>query len=218
LAPVDLTDAELLAQSLALPLLTQVLAQASEHHAIDWAWQPLVSGLALWQVWDLALPLADWRENVVQWLYVDLATLAPGQTFVLPDRYAALCAAHKLWMASPAQINIPLMCARPEWEEQSFPLWRLREPLTRLEQFSVLAPTSLSPVEHPGQAIALATLIEYAVVTHGRERLPALVAGLGQYGSWDTLLPAVYGVSPAEFEAGWRIYLVDHYAVAVTNK
>jgi hypothetical protein len=33
------------------------------------------------------------------------------------------------------------------------------------------------------------------------------------YDSWDTLLPAVYGVSTAEFEAGWRTYLADRYAV-----
>jgi hypothetical protein len=50
--------------------------------------------------------------------------------------------------------------------------------------------------------VALATLIEYTAVTYGRERLPALVAGLGQYERWDALIPAVYGVSPGEFERG----------------
>jgi hypothetical protein len=63
--------------------------------------------------------------------------------------------------------------------------------------------------------VALATLIEYAVATYGRDRLPVLMAGLGQSESWDTLLPAVYGVSSAEFEAGWQAYLADHYAVPV---
>src|SRR5205823_6624277 len=56
--------------------------------------------------------------------------------------------------------------------------------------------SKLDWASHPGQAVALATLVEYAVATYGRERLPALMAGLGQYESWDTLLPAVYGVSP----------------------
>jgi hypothetical protein len=41
------------------------------------------------------------------------------------------------------------------------------------------------------------------IIAIGRERLPVLVAGLGQYDSWATLIPAVYGVSPAEFEARW---------------
>ena len=59
----------------------------------------------------------------------------------------------------------------------------------------------------------MATLIEYAVATYDRERLPALVAGLGHYESWETLIPAVYGVSPAEFEAGWQAYLAAQYGV-----
>jgi hypothetical protein len=41
-----------------------------------------------------------------------------------------------------------------------------------------------------------------------------LVAGLGQYESWDTLLLAVYGISAAEFEAGWQAYLAAHYGVS----
>lgn len=56
-------------------------------------------------------------------------------------------------------------------------------------------------------------LIEYAVTTYGRERLPALVAGLGRYEGWKTLIPTVYGVSSAEFEAGWQAYLAAQYGV-----
>lgn len=221
-APVGLTDVQLLEQSLALPLLDHVLAQARGHHAIGAAWQPMLHGLGLWQVWDLDLPLAAWREDIVQWLYVDLPTLAPGQSFVLPDRYPELCADHKLWLSSPALLNIPLMCARPEGEEQSFPLWRLRDPPTRLDRLVVpLRPDQyrekMDPlhrtVTHPGQTVALATLVEYAVTTYGRDRLPLLVADLGQYDSWETLIPAVYGVSAVEFEAGWQVYLAAHYGV-----
>jgi hypothetical protein len=246
LAPVDLTDAELLAQSIALPLLEQVLAQASKHHAIGAAWQPLLDGLRLWQVWDLELPLAAWREDIVKWLYVDLPTSIPGQPVVLPERYTALCAAHRLWLASPVQLHIPLLCAERErgeshsssWdahdpltrldqvlmaerarEQWHSSLWDARDPLTRLDQ--ILMPvhpgdahwSNRHAINHPGQAVALATLLEYAVAAYGRERLPALVAGLGQYENWDMLLPAVYGVSPAEFEAGWQAYLAARYDV-----
>jgi hypothetical protein len=48
---------------------------------------------------------------------------------------------------------------------------------------------------------------------YGCERLPALVAGLGQSESWETLWPAVYGVSAAEFEAGWQLYLTTQYGL-----
>lgn len=58
------------------------------------------------------------------------------------------------------------------------------------------------------------TLLEYAVDANGRERLPRLVTDLGQYESWETLIPAVYDVSSAEFEAGWQAYLVTHYGVS----
>jgi hypothetical protein len=61
------------------------------------------------------------------------------------------------------------------------------------------------------EAVVLATLIDYAVTAYGRERLPALVGGLGQYESWDALIPAVFGVSSAEFETGWQAYLDTHY-------
>jgi hypothetical protein len=220
LAPVELTDADLLAQSIVLPLIEQVLAQARELHAIGSVWLPLLDGLRLWQVWDLDLPLAAWREDIVQWLYVDLPALEPGQSYVLPERYAALCAAHKLWLPDPFQLNIPLLCGRPTWEAQFLRMGRALP--TRLEEL-VSRPLAESlfdppPASHPGRTVALATLIEYAAATYGRERLPVLVASLGQYDSWDTLLPAVYGVSPAEFEAGWRAYLGNHYAVSVTKK
>lgn len=220
-APVELTDAELLAQSLALPLIAHVLAQASEQQAIRPAWQPLLNGLYLWQVWALDLPLAVWREVVVTWIYRDLPASRPGQAIILPERYAALCAAHTLWMPSPAQMNIPLLCAEPHREELILSPWGSYNPLIRLDQLAVPLrpgeyieePDSVHRIGYPGQAVAMATLIEYAVVTYGRERLPTLVAGLRSHDRWATLIPAVYGVSAAEFEAGWQAYLVAHYGL-----
>ena len=47
LAPVELSDTELLAQSIALALIEQGLTQAREHHAIGRHWQPLLDGLRL---------------------------------------------------------------------------------------------------------------------------------------------------------------------------
>jgi hypothetical protein len=164
--------------------------------------------------------LAVWREDIVQWLYADLPTGVTGQPLMLPAHYTQLCAAYKLWLLSPAQLGIPVLCARPDAEEAGFPVWYLRESLTHLNQLALsvssgeyIGQSSSSFVPHPGQTVALATLIEYAVATYGRERLPALVAGLGRYHSWQTLLPAVYGVSTAEFEQGWQAYLVAHYSV-----
>ncbi|MEZ4731005.1 MAG: hypothetical protein R3E79_28120 [Caldilineaceae bacterium] len=224
-APVALTDEDLLVQAVALPLLAHVLTQADEQYQLDWAWQPLVNGLRLWQVWDLDLPLAAWRETVVTWVYTDLPNARPDQTTVMPEQYTALCASHKLWLPSPTEMNIPLLCAEGVQENVFLSPWGWYAPLIRLDQLFVPLPSdnyleeqdALRLASHPGRTVALATLIEYAVAAYGRERLPALVAGLGQHESWATLLPAVYGVSAAEFEAGWRAYLVDHYGVSLTK-
>ncbi|MCL4860485.1 MAG: hypothetical protein KJZ93_13805 [Caldilineaceae bacterium] len=218
-APTELSDSELLAQSLALPLLAQVLAQANEQYHIGLTWQPLIGGLYLWQVWELDLPLAVWREEVVHWLYVDLPAAAPGATVVVPKRYQALCDAHKLWMSSPVQIEIPLLCLDWEWERLFFAFWSLRDPFTRLDQLAAPVHDFDSPEtkHHRGRSVALATLIEYAVAAYGRERLPVLVAGLEEHENWETLLPAVFGVSASEFEAGWQNYLASRYGMDIAQ-
>lgn len=225
LAPVGLSDADLLAQSIALPLTRSVIAQANARYAISKRWQPMLDALYLWQIWDTDLPLAAWQETLVKWQYVDLPIASLREAVPLPKRYQEFCAAYKLWMQSPTQVNIPLICAERHWEEWYWSPWRANMPLTRLAQFSVpvadwdelefaLARPPF-PINHPGQTVALTTLIEYAVATYGYDRLPALVAGLGRYDRWETLLPAVYGISSTEFEAGWRAYLRTHYGLTV---
>ncbi|MCE7986040.1 MAG: hypothetical protein DYG89_33095 [Caldilinea sp. CFX5] len=223
-APVKMNNTELLAQSIALPLLQAMIAQANRRYRIKAAWQPLLNGLYLWQLWDTDLPLAAWREEVVKWQYIDLPATNPGQAIALPQHYQELCADHKLWLQPLGRIHFPLLCAGQEWEDRNWEAWRTGAPLTYLEQLAVpsaltsggWAPSIVGPASffnHPGQTVALATLTGYAVSTYGRYRLPALLAGLGQYDDWDTLLPAVFDVSAPAFEAGWQRYLADHYGV-----
>ncbi|MFZ4657550.1 MAG: hypothetical protein ACOYNY_11090 [Caldilineaceae bacterium] len=222
LAPVELTNSELLAQAIALLLIEQVLTQASEQEAVGDLWRPLLNGLRLWQMWELDLPLAVWREAVVTWVYNDLPASRPGQTVVLPARYTALCAAHKLWLLSPTELKIPLLCGELAWEDSVLSPWGWYDPLTHLDQLGAPLhpeefqgePVSLRRTPQPSDTVTLATVIEYAMDTYGRERLPALMAGLRQYDRWETLIPAVYGVSAAKFEAGWQTYLTEHYGVA----
>lgn len=215
-APAQITDAKLLEQSIALALLEIVLTNASQEHAIGESWQHMLDGLLLWQLWAMDEPLSAWRGEIVQWLYSDFST-DPGVPLVLPDHYAELCAGHKLWLASPVNIGIPFVCGGQSPEELHWAGWRRYGPLTRLDQILVPlqqfgGPTQ-PPVSHPGQTVAIATLIEYAVATFGRERMPHLGAGLGQYKSWETLITAVYGVSIEEFEAGWQAYLTSQYGI-----
>ncbi|MEZ4731569.1 MAG: hypothetical protein R3E79_31000 [Caldilineaceae bacterium] len=215
-APVELTDAELLAQSLALPLVAHLLRQTAAVHAVTPAWLPLLDGIYLWQLWALDLPLSNPRTAVVKWLYLGLPASPPGRSVVLPPNYSELCALHQLWVASPLHIRIPLLCGERQWEERYLALWSSSTPPSHLAQIALpLAERGDEGprASHPGQTVALALLIEYAVTTYGKEQLPILLAGLGRYERWATLLPAVYGVSPAEFEAGWQAYLAAHYGI-----
>jgi hypothetical protein len=49
--------------------------------------------------------------------------------------------------------------------------------------------------------------VEYALFAYGRDHIPALLDGMRRYGSWEKLIPAVYGASATEFEAGWQEYV-----------
>lgn len=59
-------------------------------------------------------------------------------------------------------------------------------------------------------AVALATVTEYVTTTYSAERLPLLLAAIPAHERWETLIPAVFGVSLAEFEEGWHTYLAEH--------
>jgi hypothetical protein len=64
---------------------------------------------------------------------------------------------------------------------------------------------ALYPVEG-----AVSAFMDYAIHAYGPARLPALIDGMQRYASWATLIPAVYGVSAADFEAGWQKYLLKN--------
>jgi len=223
LAPVEVTDEQLLVQSLALLLVEHLVGQVDAYYVIPAPWQSLEHGLCLWQLWKLALPLAAWQEAIVQWLYITVPAVDAKQRIVAPFHYEALCRTHQLWLSNPLQIYIPLACNSQYQNKLDVVWWGYRQPPVRLAQLVMPVPpheyaqtASLAErTAYPGQTVALATLIEYAVATYGHEALPPLLAGLRQYEQWATLIPAVYGVSSAEFEAGWQRYLVSQYGVSL---
>jgi len=215
--PTPSTQADLLAQSMVLLLIDHALGQAVEKHAIGTAHEPMVDGLRLWQLWNLDLPLAQWRPMLVRWIYVGLPAAELGQPLPLPQRYDAFCAAHSLWMTQPAQLRIPLLCS----EVDSSP-WRMtrqvvQHPPRRLPMLNVPiyldeyadAQGRTRPASHPGEAIAVATLIDYIVTTYGRDHVPSLVVNLGRYDTWLELTPAIFGATATELETGWQQHLAQ---------
>ena len=59
--------------------------------------------------------------------------------------------------------------------------------------------------------LAAESFIRFVVDTYGRERLPDLLAALVRYGSWNDLIPEVYGHSVEKFVADWNVHLMKNY-------
>jgi hypothetical protein len=66
--------------------------------------------------------------------------------------------------------------------------------------------------EREQRLAAARSLFNFIVATHDLDILPILVQGFGRYGDWETLAPAVFGISAAELEAAWAAW--HHNAVA----
>lgn len=64
--------------------------------------------------------------------------------------------------------------------------------------------------------LAAETVVEYAVETYGRDRLPALLQAFENHETWETLIPAVFDVSVEEFEAGWRSHLLKRFSFVLS--
>lgn len=210
-APVALSDADLLAQSLALPLVTYVVSEVSRDERAEWYMEEesnLFQALILWQLWDLQLPLAAWRAPVVQWRFHTLPRHDLSQAPTLPSGYDDLCAMHQLWLFSPKEIGIPLTCGTTD-RSPSYGSEMHRTLTGQLDE-SALVVGHLETsywIDWSSDAVALATLFEFVVNEYGRERLPLFLQGVANYTRVDTLIPQVFGISPAEFEAEWQAYL-----------
>jgi hypothetical protein len=63
--------------------------------------------------------------------------------------------------------------------------------------------------------IAAESFIRFAVETYGRDQLPELLRGLVRHGTWDELIPSVYGHSPEKFVADWNVHLLEYYGALV---
>lgn len=206
---------ELLAQSLALPLLDHTLAQAVRQYKFDVAREPLLDGVRLWQLWESDLPLARWKPLLVRWIYVTLPAQTTTEYLPLPADYAALCAAHQLWMDYPVQLQIPLLCQGMDESPRRLSYSMIRQAPNRLPPLDlpiypdeeVDAAGQRTVPRHPGYAIAVATLIDYVHQRYGGVYVPQLVAAWGGGTTWEVLVPTLFGITAAEFERDWQAFL-----------
>jgi hypothetical protein len=202
--PVELTEDTVLYQSVVYPLAWK--AGVSR-------WQPIIDVLKLWAPWADGGPLAAGREDLVRWLYQNAQAAPVAPHTAVPEGYARLCRTYRVWGLAPWQTSIPLACNESDTDQWS-PWVNPRLGLRLSDVPPDIPMQSLAPSLLPNLAsrvVTLATVIEYGVASYGRERLPHLMAALGEHDGWQTLLPAVFGVSAIEFEAGWQVYLKERY-------
>lgn len=220
LAPADLALSDLLLQSVMLALFDRLAEQATTQYDLPRNWLPLRDGMRLWFIWEQQLPLSKWREPLVKWVFWDTQRVVTQRASSVPEFAHELCAHHLLWTRKPLfDVGVPITCPLQSADEKSLVAWRYIEPLMKIP-LPPLIGTSMylqDPKELlttlPPAGVALATIFEYAATTFGAERLPMLLAALPQHGGWDTLIPAVFGLSLEEFESGWRAFLEERYGI-----
>ena len=60
-------------------------------------------------------------------------------------------------------------------------------------------------------------LIEFILNEYGSPRIPTLVHAFTQHEDWETLAPAAFNLSAAEFESAWHEYLEETYPQTTTD-
>ena len=62
--------------------------------------------------------------------------------------------------------------------------------------------------------LAAESCISFVADTYGRDQLPDLLRSLVRHGSWEEIIPEVYGHSVEKFVADWNIYILEKYMAA----
>jgi hypothetical protein len=220
LRPEHLSETDSLVESVALPLGLHLTLNAVGPLSVYSSPAPeLAAGLRQWLTWETGGLLAEYRIELVHWLYAD----APSGPRQLPDSYAEICQTIDLSGISFTTLTMPFSCSK------SFPLLpphtvilpiRLRYlPLAvhmeESQQFGPILDAGTGDLfeQRLGRSLAIATIFEYATRTYGLATLPLLLQAATAGSSWYQAAPSVFGVSAEAFEAGWHAYLAKEYGV-----
>jgi hypothetical protein len=235
--PVEFSEAEVLVQLVKVAFARHLLNEVAAiwikdvDRSLDWAWGPLLTGLHLWLAQDQEGFLDEQYHDLVGWYYREGKGVHMYEAESLPSDYQMLCQICRMLGVDARNLAIPFDClADLKIDGASYYILPpLTTTLRDLDSFypvpvmtAILDDQALASYHtyangilfysFMGTNIASFTLIDYAVETYGRETLPVLMDALGTHPHWITVIPAVYGVSVAEFEAGWRSYLQEKYA------
>jgi hypothetical protein len=209
--PVEITPATAVEEEAILPLAYLLIHEAFYQHDARWQfnfgrWYPMENGLALWELWQEEGLLAS-SHNIITWLY--RMTENPNSRHSLPAGYIQLCHIHGIGQLTSSDLMIPHFCSGQDAERvPTHDDLALASTWPQRNDYGSRAHVSPNPYSAP---ITLETIIEYIVAIYGRDKLPQFFNALGEYTTPDTLIPALFGVSRAHFEAGWQAYLAQHF-------
>lgn len=223
LAPAKLATSDLLLQSIVLKLYNRLITDVPGMNSLPNSWLRIHDGLRLWFLWEHELPLAVWRKPLVEWLLTTPKAAQPiGHN--VPAFAKELCLHHRLWMLSPVDIAVPILCWERYAGDEKVTVWPSRKTIAELSPGAIIYSSVVSTDNmHTWQSVAdwresyaiiLATVFEYVATSYGSEQIPLLLAAIPEHEDSDTLIPAVFSVSLAEFEEGWRAFLIERYEIS----
>jgi hypothetical protein len=218
-APESLTDAAILRQSILLHLVDKAISEAVSTHRLPPHWYPLLTTVRIWQLWDLGGPQTAWRDPVLRRFYADIQQIDDEVVPILPGAYTELCPLYTVWAG---ETWLPLLC--PEADEAG----TLKQGNWKTSRFTdfVHIPSNrfmFTPMHkvydgvYDGGAytrdhyewVVWVVLLDYIAETFGPDRIGKLWPILHEHKGWETLIPAVFGMSVEEFEADWQTYLAE---------
>ena len=211
--PVEISDTELLRLLILAPLAGEVIDQARQANPpMDGTWWMLTAAWRAWEIDRHSPLLANWPNAVIGYQHRDRQMGTMPQA--LPSRAAGLWQQCEIWRLPELQLILttlaPVDLCRPPADTSAVLHAPISLHLDTLYPIDVEFIYSTQAWPAPGYWLPIIkeeSLLDYTVDTFGRATLPALWQGLGEHKDWQTLIPAVFGVSAEEFEAGWQSYV-----------
>ncbi len=218
LLPERVSDGQALAELVAVALRREAVNRAIVPHKRIYRPTPdFLSGLLLWLAWEEDMVQADYRRDVVMWLY---ASGPDGPQAALTNHWE-FCELFCAWEIVAPVVPITFYRATDRVPSSFYlrPATALRQLTMGLDRELLEYVASPNPVtdgpyaSRLAQRIAVATLLEYTTHTYGQESVLALLQAAKEGESWGRAVPHLFGVSVADFEAGWWAWLAEEYGV-----
>ncbi len=214
--PIGLDNETALFRAATFYLINDLVQESFDRYSRDhiWIWSNLTeSGLRNWLQLTSGAVGID-QGFLLPWLFDDEAQ----RQGPLPDRVAEACQA-----VDALGVRVALLACTPDISARSStstPALRLSRLTTTYDfDFAEDANLNVTPsgpmwhTETRQEIFATTTVFLYAVDVYGLERFPDLLQALGDYRGWAEAIPAAYGVSAVEFEAGWLAWLATEFDI-----